>query len=268
MRKLGIKLVSVLLIVVGSTQILAQKVEIAPFQVKPSTLIGQIKALRTANPKITAAELAKAADAFLEKNGLPFRLSFDAATCERIRKVRDQQKDPAAPLRLGATLKSVEADRAGLALPSPQSLSCGDCFVELPVLAITDSDFVTIVNERNIKFVLPANFAADEVRLVDAKDESQVKRRWRIPFRSVPIGISFDENVLYLAFPDPDLSDLALMAFGEGVFQIGTRTEAEEGGKGKLLPAKNTPTPTDWQTIRFDRWKQTFILKYRESCTR
>jgi hypothetical protein len=171
------------------------------------------------------------------------------------------QKDPSMPMRISGKLNSVDADGASLALPEPHfaSKACGDCFIKLPVLEITDKTFVTIISGRNIKFHLPPNFYANEVRLVDTADASKTKQKWRIPFRSTPIGISFDENVLYLGFDEPELNDLSLLVFGEGVFQIGTRAEAEDGGKGKSDPVS--------QTLKFDRWQKTFVVTYTPKCS-
>jgi hypothetical protein len=122
------------------------------------------KGAENCKSKITPEEWAKAANDLLDKNGGQFRFSFDSATCDKIKKLRDERKDPTAPIRLGATLKSVDAEAAKLALPEPQSASddCGGCFMEIPVLQLTDKDFVTVVNGRNIKFVLPLNFNVNE----------------------------------------------------------------------------------------------------------
>lgn len=244
-------------------------VKMNAFQIRKSALIDQVKSLKAANPKMTTAEFAEAANALIDKNGLPFTFSFDAATCERLRKLKEQQKDPNAPLRLGATLKSVEAEGATLALPEPffSPVECGDCYIELPVLQVTPRDFVTIISGRNIKFHLPGNFFTHEAALLDAKDQTTVKRKWKIPFRTTPIGVSYDENVLYLGFDEPELAELSLLVFGEGVFQIGTRTDAENGGKGKLVEENgNTASTSLERKIKFDRWGNSYLVRYKNTC--
>ena len=97
--------------------VFGQSARIDAFDIRKSPLIEQIKALKAANPKITSAQLAEASDGLFGKTGVAFTLSFDAATCEKIRKVKERQKDPNAPIKLGATLKSVDADGAALSLP-------------------------------------------------------------------------------------------------------------------------------------------------------
>ncbi|HUR96622.1 MAG TPA: hypothetical protein VMZ26_01015 [Pyrinomonadaceae bacterium] len=245
----------------------AQQYKLAPLKVTRSTFIEQVKALRAANPKMTPEDLVAAANALLDKNGVNFAISFDAATCDRLRKVKSEQKDPTVPLTIGATLKSVDAEGAALALPEPllQPFHNCNCYIELPLLQVTDSDFIAVISGRNIKFHMPANFSTFEAKLLDPKTEGPVKRKWRIPFRGSPVGVSNDENVLYLAFPDPELSDISFAVFGEGVFQIATRAEAEDGGKGKLIRPSTAPS-ADSRT-RFDRWGKSFVVSYMPPCS-
>lgn len=253
--------IAVLLSLVGA--VWAQKVTMSPLSITRSEFVEKLRALRKENPKLTASEFAVVANEMMEKDGLPFAISFEAATCQRLRTVKAQQKDPNAPLRLGATLKSVDADGAALALPEPRfsSQACGDCYVELPLLEVTEKDFITKLMGANIKFQLPSNFYTNEAVLFDA-DDANTRRRWRIPFRSTPIGISYDENVLYLGFAEPDLAELALMMFGEGVFQIGTRAEAEEGGKGTVVADGDTGI----SRIKFNRWSKSYSIGFKKPC--
>lgn len=243
----------------------AQKVTISALPITRSEFVEKIKALKKANPQWTAEQFAEAANTLIDKDGLPFAISFDAATCERLRKVKAELKDPNAPLRLGATLKSVDADGAALALPEPRfaSTDCGDCYVELPLLQVTDRDFITKLMGVNIRFHLPANFYTNEALLLDA-DGKTVKRRWRIPYRSVPIGVTHDENVIYLGFSETELSELSLAVFGEGLYQIATRAEAEDGGKGvELAPEVSSPLGSK---IKFDRWSKTYVVGFKKPC--
>lgn len=261
-RKLTLEAVVLLLSLVP---VLGQGAKLNPFSIKSSGLIDQIKELKAANPKLTAKELDEAANLLLEKAGVGFTIMLDPATCDKIRKVKAQQKDPKAPISLGVSLLSVGAEGAKLKLPDPTltSVNCGDCFVTLPILEMTANNFVTIVSEQNIKFHRPANFLVNEVNLVDTVDGMNVKKTWRVPFRSKPIGISYDENVLYMGFDEVELSGLSLLVFEEGVFQIGTRDEAEAGGKGVLLPG---PASSPRQIIKFDRWKRSYLISFIPAC--
>jgi hypothetical protein len=71
--------------------------------------------------------------------------------------------------------------------------------------------------------------------------------------------------VVYIAFPDPELSDLTLAIFAEGVFQVASLKEAEEGGKGKELPSLAFGNGHGRQ-VRFDRWGNTYLIGYRQPC--
>ena len=264
-QKLTNGVLGLLMVAVSSSAIHGQKVEIDPLSVKSSTFVEQLKVLKNSNPKQSPEDLAKAANLLLDKTGISFVMSFDTKTCERLRTAKAAQKDPSLPLKLNGKLSSVDAEGASLAFPEPHfaSIGCGDCFVELPVLEITDKTFVTVINGRNIKFHLPSNFLVNEVRLMDAKDNSLIKTKWRIPFRSSPIGVSYDENVLYLGFDEPELAELSLMVFGEGVFQVGTRSEAEEGGKGK---SESLPADAGYGIVKFDRWQRSYVVTYKPQC--
>jgi hypothetical protein len=99
---------------------------------------------------------------------------------------------------------------------------------------------------------------------MDPKDPTAVKRKWLIPFRAKPIGVTFDENVLYLAFNDPELKDLSFLVFGEGTFEISTRKDAEEGGVGKVIETGASPA----KQIRFDRWKNTYLVNFKSVCSK
>lgn len=244
-----------------------QMVSMMPFGVQESALVEQIKSLRSSNPKITVTELAKSANELLAKNGIAFMIYFDAATCQKIRAVKQSQKDPSAPIKLGASLQSVGAQKASLALPQPilTTPQCGNCYVELPILEMTDTEFVTLIQGHNIKFQLPPNFSVNRAYLLDRNDTAKKIRTWRIPRRATPIGVSYDQTVVYLGFENPELSPLSLAVFDSGVFEITTRTEAEEGGPGKADKSIKTDEP-DNQVINFNRWETQFFVSYKPPC--
>jgi hypothetical protein len=245
-----------------------QQFKAAPFSLSNAKLLEQIRAVRADQPKMTDEQLADAANALLQKSGLSFQVFFDTATCEKLKKARDAQKDPTAPLKLGTKLQSMGAVGVSLSLESPRfsDAACGGCFVSVNLLEITDTDFVSIIQGQNIKFARPANFIVDEAVLIDAKERNVIKRKWRLPFRSTPIGVSSDENVLYLGFDEPELAGLSLLISGEGVFQFGTRAEAELGGKGVAEPPSKGSAAPPFKYIRFDRWGSTYIVRYASPC--
>ena len=264
MKKTLTKLFVTLLVFGAAISINAQY-KAGNLRLKSSTIIEQLIALKNQTPKLTTDEIVKEANRLLDQSGINFMVSLDPATCQTLRKTKAARKDQSAPFDVSGTLRSVGADSVTLALPEPQftDAACGDCFLEVRLLQITGEDFVTIISGRNIKFHLPKKVYTNEVRLVEPNDPKVTRKKWKIPFRSTPIGVSYDENVLYLAFNEPELADLSLFVFGEGVFMIGTRAEAEVGGKGKPEPA---PANADYKMMRFDRWQRSYVVAYKPQC--
>jgi hypothetical protein len=247
----------------------AQQAKIKPLSVTQSNLINDLKAAKTSNPKITTAEFVKTANSLLEKQGLNFVVAFDPNTCQKISQAIANLKDKTAPLNLRTALKSPVGENANLLLPevSFSKNECAPCFVRLPMLEATANDFVTLVEGKNIKFFLPSNFILNEAFLVDEKDLTTVKTRWKIPFRTAPLSVSDSGNILYLGFPEPELSDLALMAYGEGVFQFCAKSEIDADKKGVLLKdfPKNADNP-NLAFMKFSSGETTQIIKFSTAC--
>lgn len=247
----------------------AQQVAVKPFSVTPSNLIADLKAAKAVNLKISTEGFVKTANALLEKQGINFNVAFDAATCQKISQAIAAMKDKTAPLNLRTTLKSPVGDNASLILPevSFAAENCTPCFVRLPIMEVTAKEFVTSVEGRNIKFFLPSNFILNEASLVDEKNLSSVKTTWKIPFRTTPFSISDDGTILYLGFNEPELSDLTLLAFSAGVFQIAAKSAIDQDKKGVLLRdfPKDAANP-NLAFIKFTSETATQIIKFSNAC--
>lgn len=86
---------------------------------------------------------------------------------------------------------------------------------------------------------------------------------------SLSNGLSYDENVVYLGFEQAELADLSLMVFGEGLFQIETRADVQNGGKGKLLDTSTTAGSNILnRKIRFERWSNSYFVGFQNPCSR
>jgi len=70
----------------------AQSYKAAPLSVQRSTRVDQLKALRAAKPSAPATEIADAANRILDKSGINFAVSFDSASCKKIKRVKEQAK--------------------------------------------------------------------------------------------------------------------------------------------------------------------------------
>lgn len=267
MKKIFVFLIALMCCVFNESY--AQQVSIKPFSVNQSNLIGELKNLKTANPNISADDFLKSANSLLEKQGLNFVVGLDAATCQKIEQIKKTQKTPGAPLNLRATLKSPLGDAAALSLPEADfsKSECFSCFINLAFLEVTDKDFVTIVQDRNVKFFLPANFLVNQAALVDEKDLTTVLKKWRIPFGAAPISVSDDGNILYLGFEEPELKDLTLAAFSEGVYQFHAKKTLDTAKKRTILdkpPSANAAPNVSF--IKFESSETKQIVRTPVKC--
>lgn len=60
------------------------------------------------------------------------------------------------------------------------------------------------------------------------------------------------------------LDDLSFLVFGDGVFQIGTRAEAVEAGKGESVNGPDFAAVD--KKVRFDRWGKSLLVSYKLPC--
>lgn len=225
-------------IICFSTAAHSQKVDFKPFSVVQSNLINDLKAAKSANPKLSTEDFVNTANSLLDKQGINFVVAFDAATCQKISQAIASLKDKSAPLNLRTALKSPLGENANLLLPevSFDKQECVPCFVKLPIAEVNQKEFVTIVEGKNIKFFLPSNFILNEAFLVDEKNLTTIKSRWKIPFRTTPLSVSDSGNILYLGFAEPELNDLVLMAYAnEGVYRFTAKSDIDADKKAVSL---------------------------------
>lgn len=239
---------------------------INPFDISPSTFIAEIIKLRKSDPDLKPDEFAKQANEIMNRDGFPFRFSLSDAVCASIEKSIENSKDSNAKANLRTKLQSVGGAMTSLVIP-PADFSgseCSRCTVTLPVLEATEANFVTLIMGRNINFVRPDAMSLPKIELVDESDEKMAKKTWFAPFHAKPIGISFDGNVVYLGFFETELKDIALAIFGEGVFEITTRAEAESSGKGSVLDKRSATPNTALMRFTYRDVKRT--LRFSDSC--
>ncbi len=264
-----ISLKMLVFIFIFSTVISHGQVKIDSFQIKSSTLLEDILKIKSVNPKISVIDLAEQANALLQTKGINFDFAFDQSVCQKVLDARQKQKDKTQPVKLNATLKSVDAENAAVSLPdiSFEKNECGRCFIQMPVFEFSGKDFITSIQETNIKFFTPSNFIFNEVDLIDNKNPLNIVRKWFTPFRTAPLGISDDLKLLYLELPDKELNELALVIFDNGGFQFYAKSDLDLTAKSaKLtdLPKEmNTPNTAFLSFIIGDKIQ---TLKYNTSC--
>lgn len=252
MEKLKNIFVAVCLLIFAQTNfVFGQGAKINPFQIKPSTVLEDVKTAKANNPNQSVENLVKAANESLQTNGFNYVFGFDTATCQKIEQVKTSQKDKTVPLNLRATFNSVDGEKASVVLPEANFATgeCLPCFMQIPVFEVTTTDFVTSVMQRNIKFYFPSNFVVHEIQAVEKQDLTTVIKRWKMPFRTTPLSISDDGNVIYLGFSEPELNDLVLMVFSEGVLMFEAKKDLNSTKKVTML--KDFPSDANNPNLRF-----------------
>jgi hypothetical protein len=249
-------------------QINAQKADLKPFSIKPSSLISELKILKTTYPKISSDDFVKAANLILDKQGIDFIVGLDANTCKKIEDIKKAQKDKNTPLNLRATLKSPLGEPASLALPEANFTKneCFSCFITLPFVEATDNEFVTIVAGINLKFFLPSNFLLNEVSLVDEKNTAIVKKKWKIPFRTAPISISDDGDMIFLGFEESELSDLVLISYDTGSYQIYAKKDVDVTKKSSIVKDV-VPNGANFSYLQFALPSSNQLIKFPTKCS-
>lgn len=230
-----------LIFIFESKIIYSQQVRMNSLAVSPSNIIEDLKKFKTDNPGASAEQLVNTANSLLDRQGFNYSFVFDENTCRAIAEARNKRKKSNEPLNLNAKLNSVAGEITSIVLPEEryEKSECGRCSVYLPVWEATEKDFVTFVQNINVKFYLPSNFTVNEIQLVSDKDLKTIVRRWKVPYRIAPLSITDDGKIIYLPLPDKELNDLVLMIYDEGVIQFEAKKEISSDKKGTIL--KNFP---------------------------
>lgn len=246
-----------------------QQVQFSAFQVKSSTLFEDLLKYKAENPKATPTELAAQANGILQKKGLNFIFAFDQNVCQQVLDAQQKQKDKSQPVKLNATLNSVDAEVAKIILPdiSFDKSECGRCFIQMPLMEFSGKDFITPVEARNIKFHTPSNFLFNEIALVSEKNLSTAIRKWQVPFRTSPVGISDDGKLLYLELPHTELNELTLIIYDNGAIQFYPKKELDLSAKSSELKdiSKESVLPNT-AFVKFTKGEKSQVLKYNTDC--
>lgn len=239
-------------------------------KVKSSDIFERLADKKAENSKISASDLATFANELLDKQGVNYEFSFDSNTCSLLdEKRKNLKKDQSKELNVRGTFTPEIGDKTTLFLPEVIFIegNCKRCFVRLPVVAATEKDFMTIIQERNVNFLLPGNFSLETVALVDNVSPANVKRIWKVPSRTVPIGVSEDGKRLYLDLNINELNDLALVIYENGVAQFNVKKDLNLSEKA--APLKDFPKDSNSSSvsyISFGTGETKRTLKFSSPC--
>lgn len=218
--------------------VFGQQVKIEAFSIERSDLIEQLKQKKKDSPKVVASDLADYANDLLAKTGLNFEFGLSPEICKAIadKKARTKaQQNPAFGITARFNQERGEPVAIKFSDIATDIDACGTCAVEMPVITISDKDFVTIIQGLNIKLQLSPDISLEKVELIDNQNLKNVVRSWQMPFQTTPIGVSEDKTILYLELPIAELSDLALQIYGTGAIQFAAKKDLNLKDEAKML---------------------------------
>ena len=250
---------------------LSQQARVNAFSIERSDLIEKLKQKKTENPKITATELVDYGNDLLFKSGFNYEFGLAPKICKIIADKKAKAK-PEQGNAVGITAKFNQEQGEPVAVKFSDVVTeidgCGACALEVPLVAVTSKDFVTIVLGRNIKFQLSPDIILERVELVDNQNLKAVIRSWQIPFQAVPIGISKDGTSLILDLPTGEVNELALQIFDNGVLQLAAKKDLNLSEKpNSLKDFPKDPNNAYLSYITFGTGATKKTLKFSAPCS-
>lgn len=259
----------VFLSLILSASAFGQQVRLNPFSVTSSDILEEMKKVKISNSKISPEELSKLGDELISAKGLNFTFHFNSELCQKMTETIQKQKDKSKTVRFNAQINSVEGDIANITLPEIQfpTGKCGSCFARMPLSEFGDKEFVSFIQDRIVRFYTPKNLIYEEVNLVSNQNPATVLRTWKVPFHSVPIGISDDGLMIVLQLPSNELSEIALLLYDNGTFRFYPKKDLDLTATSEIL--KKTPEQINLgnsHLISFTKEKLQYTLKYNTEC--
>lgn len=236
---------------------------------QPSNVLEKVKQYKARRPGVGAAALARYANALVARRG--FDYDFNACEIFPSELLADGGAGPATGAlhtfrhrltRLdgrAVTFDLVANDYGGM---------CSECFLTLPALRVTGDEMQLVAGDGAV-YVLkrPESFALDEAQLVGSNLKTVV-RTWRLPYQTIPEGISPDGRQLYVGFHDEDhLEELVLEISVDGHTRF--RVKQEVGIKGGELIEDHPKDPNN-AYLSFERFRaggRTYVVRFSGPCT-
>lgn len=217
---------------------------------------------KSANPKIKSGELTRFANELLGQKGLNYEFELDPSVCrvvaERRKKLKSGESNKVGGKFL---LKPKEGNPTNIFIPDILVTPCGKCFATMPVVAADENEIIVLIQKRNVGFLREDGLVLNEIVLLDNKDTNKINRRWKTPFRTIPLGVSLDGKRLYLPLPNNNLDELALIVYENGVVEFVERGAAELNDEA--IQSSHT-APFKLASFGTDDKKR--VLRYAENC--
>ena len=120
--------------------------------------------------------------------------------CEVIGRNRLRRISSASPSRIIYSYKMTQSVGRKITLrfisENPGDAPCGECFSPIPGLQVTKQEMLIVSGGHRYRLKRPAWFGLDEAELVD-ETMKKVLRTWQLPYQTIPVGISPDDQTLF-----------------------------------------------------------------------
>jgi len=234
---------------------------------KPSNIIEEVKRRKALHPALSAAGLARYANALLARAGF----DYDFDVCEIF------MRPELAAAMSGETLgtltfryRMVTLDGRGLmfgVVTDDRGGPCSECFLHVAALRVTKGEMYVVAGGVTYGLKRPASFALDEAHLVDA-DLKKILRTWQLPYQTIPAGVSPDGRSLYVDFyEDSGLGELVLEISNEGRPRFRVRREVVSV-EGEWIEERPPDSLDDYPSFRrFRSGSRTHVVRFNGPCT-
>jgi hypothetical protein len=235
---------------------------------KPSNILGEVMRRKALRPALSAAGLARYANALLARRGF----DYDFDVCEIF---PTTGPSAIANVDAGATItfdhRLTHLDGRGVTfrfVTDNQGAPCSFCFLSVPALRVTKGEMHVV--SGGVTYVLrrPAVFALDEAHLLD-EGMKKVLRTWQLPFQTIPAGVSPDGKSLYLNFYESSgLDELVLEISDDGRPRFRAAAEVPaRGGEWIDKQPGGALDDDDRDFIRFRAGGRSHVVRFTGPCT-
>ncbi len=235
--------------------------------VKPSSVLEDVKKKLEAQPDISPQDLAKYGNELIRRKGFGYVFNV----CEYLKATNqfdeaeiraDEQQQYICPLtQTDGKRSTFHINGSGF------GGMCGECDLWLPAVEVTAKEMMIVAGEKQYKLKRPKTFELDEMYLMDDA-RREILRTWQMPYQTIPIGISPDTTKVYVGFyTDTGLDDLVLEV-SETSVQFRAHEDANlEVGDGEWLDIPRDETSSYRAFKRFYAGGKAYIVKFEGPCT-
>ena len=237
-----------------------------PLQLLPSPLLDDLERRAKERPDAGARELAAYGNVLMARDGF----TYDFVACDFVKDGQHGEASLGRERLLKRRLKTTDGKSIALEIPYEGNVNsmCGECFLHVAALQVTDKEMVAVVGGEKYKIERPHTFVLDVAELVD-ESLRRVIRTWQLPHQTIPAGVSPDGTKLYLRLSwGGELDALMLELAEDGTMRFTARGDTELSGEGEYI--RDHPEDTTKVYLSFMRFSvggRSHIVKFSAPCT-